>query len=71
MKVKQATFFSVIADEVVDVANKEQLSLCLRFVDSSGVHEMFADLGEVEQITGAVLADAILQHLAVWGLPCL
>ena len=29
MKVKQATFFSIIADEVVDVANKEQLSLCL------------------------------------------
>ena len=69
MKVKQVTFFSIIADEVVDVANKEQLSLCLRFVDSSGVHEMFADFVEVERITGAVLADAILQRLAAWGLP--
>ena len=69
MKVKQATFFSIIADEVVDVANKEQLSLCSQFVDSSGVHEMFADFVEVERITGAVLADAILQRLAAWGLP--
>ena len=61
--------FSVIADEVVDDANKEQLSLYLQFVDSSGVHEMFADLVDVERNTGAVFADAILQRLAVWELP--
>ena len=30
---------------------------------------MFTDFVEVERITGAVLADAILQRLAAWGLP--
>ena len=40
-KVKQARFFSVIADEVVDVSNKEQLSFCLRDVGSDNVHEVF------------------------------
>ena len=67
-KAKEATLFSVIADEVVDVANKEQLSICLQFADGTGVHELFADLVEVEHITGADLADTIIQKLAAWGL---
>ena len=32
-KVHQAKWFSVIADEVTDVSNKEQLSLVVRYVD--------------------------------------
>ena len=52
----------------MDVTNKEQLSICLRFADGTGVHELFADFVEVERITGAVLADTILQKLAAWGL---
>ena len=59
----------MIADEVVDVANKEQLLLCLRYVDDDGVHEAFSDFAEVERITGTALADTIIQHLAAWGLP--
>ena len=45
-KVKQAQFFPIIADEVVDVANKEQLSLCLRYVGIDCVHENFTDFAE-------------------------
>ena len=60
--------FSVIADQVVDVANKKQLSICLWFADGTGVRELFADFVEVECITGAVLADTILQKLAAWRL---
>ena len=52
----------------MDFANKEQLSICLRFADGTGVHELFADFVEVECITGAVLTDTILQKLAAWGL---
>ena len=33
--VKQARFFSILADGAADVSNQEQLSLVLRFVDSS------------------------------------
>ena len=33
--IQKAGFFSVIADEATDVANDEQLSICVRFVNSS------------------------------------
>ena len=68
-KGQRSYLLSIIADEVVDVANKEQLLICLQFADGTGVHELFADFVEVVQrITGAVLADTILQKLAAWRL---
>ena len=67
-KVKQAKFFSVIADEVVDVANLEQLSICLRFANDDNVHEIFCDFVELERITGRAIADAVMQRLTAWGL---
>ena len=47
--------------EVTDTANKEELSLSLRFVDDGTVKEVFVDFVEVERITGQVLAQTILQ----------
>ena len=67
-EVKQAKFFSVIADEVTDTANKEELSLSLRFVHAGTVKEVFVDFVEVERITGRVLAQTILQWLSSHGL---
>lgn len=66
---KQAAFYSVIADEVCDVSNKEQLSLCLRYVHEGVVKEVFLDFAQVERITGKELANTILHNLAAWGLP--
>ena len=63
-EVKQAKFFSVIADEVVDIANKEQLSVCLRYVFDNCV----TDFVPIERITGEVIADAIICRLKAWGL---
>ena len=51
------------------MSNKEQLSICLCYVDVDGVHELFADFAEVQRITGAHLANTITQRLADWGLP--
>ena len=34
-RVNEGKWFSVIADEVMDVSNKEQLSIALRYVDST------------------------------------
>ena len=42
-EVKQAKFYSVIADEVTDTANEEELSLSLRFVVNDRVKEVFVD----------------------------
>ena len=57
---KRAKYYSVIADEVADVSNKEQLSLTVRYVLDRTVKEMFVDFIEVERITGESLAMAYL-----------
>ena len=67
-EVKQAKYYSVIADEVCDISNKEQFSICLRYVHDKAVKEMFLDFVEVERITGHVLATALLRCLSDWGL---
>ena len=63
-EVKRAKFYSVIADEVTDTANKEQLSISLRFVLDCAVKEVFVDFVEVERITGSVLV-----AISTWSLP--
>ena len=66
---RSSKFYSVIADEVTDTSNKEQLSLSLCYVTDENVKEMFLDFIEIERITGQALSDAILQWLEVNGLP--
>ena len=68
-EVKRAKYYSVIADEMADVSNKEQLSLTVRYVLDRTVKEMFVDFIEVERITGESLAMAILHWLHAQGLP--
>lgn len=68
-EVKSSKLYSVIADEVTDSSNKEQLSLSLRYVTDENVKEMFLDFIEVERITGQALSDAILHWLDINGLP--
>ena len=40
-EVKSSKYYSIIADEVTDCSNKEQLSLSLRYVTDENVREMF------------------------------
>ena len=70
-KVKVARWFTVIADEVTDAANKEQLSLVLRYVDpdSALVREDLVGFFECDTgITGCDLADKITSSLCAYGL---
>lgn len=39
--IKEASFFSIIADEATDVANKEQLSILIRFACNNKPCEKF------------------------------
>ncbi|XP_067930878.1 52 kDa repressor of the inhibitor of the protein kinase-like [Watersipora subatra] len=59
-RVKKAEISSILADEVTDAANQEQLYVCFRFVDIiKGTHtvcEEFVDFIEIERITDEVLA---------------
>ena len=68
-EVNRAKYYTIIADEVTDLSNKEQLSLALRYVLNGTVKEVFVDFIFVERITGQVLAQAILQWLETWNLP--
>ena len=62
-EVRSAKFYSIIADEVTDTANKEVLSLVLRYVSDGEIREVFVDFLQVERITGRVLGEAILMWL--------
>ena len=43
-EIRASKYFSVIADEATDVSNKENLSLVIRFVDSTQtIQEEFVD----------------------------
>ena len=58
----------MIADEVTDTNDLEQLSICLRYVFDNSIREVFIDFVVVERITGKVLAEAIINCLTAWGL---
>lgn len=68
-EVKAAKFYSILADEVTDKANWEQLSIVLRFVDSTScIKEEFMTFVPCVDITGRTIANNILQKLEEWGL---
>ena len=52
-----------------DVSNKEQVSIVIRFVDSSNcIHEEFLDFILTKRVTGEVLAYNIKDTLTKYGL---
>ena len=69
-EVQKAKYFSIVADEVADISNTEQLSLVLRFVDNSNnVREEFIDFLPCKDGTsGQTLANMIISRLKQYGL---
>ena len=66
---KSAKYYSIIADEVTDASNNEELSLVLRYVYKNEIREVFVDFLAVERITGRVLGEAILSWLNSHDIP--
>ena len=69
--IKAAKWYTVIADEVADISNKEQLSLVLRYVDFSTLLVCEDLIGFVEcntGITGRELAHKITSSLQEFSL---
>lgn len=58
-------FFSVLADETTDISCKEQLSICIRYMDTikSEVKESFIDFLHVTDLTGKGIAEKIIENL--------
>ena len=69
-KVSAAEQFSVIVDVTQDASRKEQLSVCLRYVDADYVPcEEFVGLYEPPDTTGATIAHCIKDVLIRMNLP--
>ena len=69
-KIREATWFAVLADETADISNQEQLSMSIRWVNKTyKVHEDFIGLVHVPNITASVLAIAIKDVLIQFSLP--
>ena len=52
MKIQNATFFTIIADETADVSIKEQLVICIHWIVESFVaHENFIKMHLLEKTT--------------------
>ena len=64
--IKDARYYSLMADEVTDSSNREQVAICLRWIDEKfNAHEDFIGLHKVESIQAnslvAVLKDILLR----------
>ena len=65
--VKNAKFFSILADESADISNKEQMAFVIRFVDEASViREKFVHFNE--GLNGRAVADKILHKVNSLGL---
>ena len=68
-EIKDAEGFAVIADEARDVSKKEQLSLCLRYVNKQlEVNERFVGFSDLCDLDAKALAEKIVARLQVLGL---
>ena len=64
-EVKENDLYSIICDECTDSANKEQLSLSVRYVSREKVCKSFVGFFELDEgVTGAAVADAIETAIA-------
>ena len=66
--IQQAKFYSVMGDETADISNKEQLVLCIRWVDDDlQFHEDFIGIHKIPNTT----ADEIVKVIKVINLKLL
>jgi len=66
--ISQCKYFSILADETTDVSQTEQLSLSVRFIKDTKVHEEFLCVVPLSSTTGKDLASTILTQLSQLGL---
>ena len=68
-EVKEAKFFSLLADETTDFSRQEQLSVCLRYVTKDfSVKERFLCFAVAHDVTGSGLANQLLLILSEAGV---
>ena len=70
-EIHQSMFFGLMADEYTDASNKEQVSICLRWVNSKEfkVQEDFIGFYEIDNIQSTTIVQAITDALIRLNLP--
>ena len=61
----ESTFYSIMCDECTDASNKEQVVICIRWIESSNleVHEDVIGLYAVANISSATIVKVIKDAL--------
>lgn len=71
-EVKEAKFFSVLADESVDISGTQQMSICIRYVSDKDtrteIREDFLGFCPLPKQDAATISHAILRQLTEMGL---
>ncbi|XP_045204590.2 52 kDa repressor of the inhibitor of the protein kinase-like [Mercenaria mercenaria] len=73
---KNAGVFAIMADESSDISTKEQLSICVRYIEKNEhnrhkLREDFLGFITCKSIKGQAIAQLILENLQQWGLDVL
>ena len=68
--VRQAKFYSIIADEASDSANIEQLAISIRYVDNTcnPQERLLGFIECISGVTGKAIAENIISNLGCWKL---
>lgn len=62
--IQHSKYFAILADETTDISNREQLVICLRWIDCNlDVHEDFLGLYKIDDTGAETISKAILDAL--------
>lgn len=57
----QAFCFSLIVDETADINGTEQLSICVRYLDNTNLHEEFLGFFPLKEFDASSITQTILE----------
>ncbi|KAL4108237.1 hypothetical protein QTP88_018472 [Uroleucon formosanum] len=69
-RIKKFKFFSILVDETTDISTVEQMTVCIRYIDTSNwiIREDFVGFVEMNSTTGLAIKNSILDKLKDIGL---
>ena len=65
---KESPFFSILADDSTDIASKEELSICGRWLDKGKPVEHFLGMVHVQHVGAENITESIIQFLQTRGI---